>query len=250
MSTIYELSSIAPAIDVDAKYGQIIGKGAAEYGVDIIMIADEIRSKIDSMTIGEAINAANWYFDAHNFAVYLSETYNVSIETASGVISAVSPRMPWLRNKVVAETILANLGSVAEFDAIDAAKELGLGLSANIAMAIKIARGADISETLSGIKRRSFYNNIVAPNSDCDSVTVDTWMMLAYANVTGTDKKQALKFVTANEKALKGTGVGYFIISDAVRMVADEMGIKAHQIQALYWVSQAGDYNGGRTDIS
>lgn len=250
MSTIYELSSIATAIDINSKFGTIIGKAAANYGVTTTDLADDIRTQISRMTVGDAINAANWYFDAHCFATYLSETYGVTVNAAAGVISAVSPRMPWLRNKFVAESILANMGNVADLDANDAAKELGLGLSANVGMAIKIARGANISETLSGIKRRSFYNNIVAPRSDCNSVTVDTWMMETYCNVAGTDKATALKFVTANEKALKGTGAGYFLIADAVRIVANEMSIKPHQVQSLYWVCATGSMNGGREDIS
>lgn len=249
MSIIAEVSSIARAIDIDTKYGTIIGKGAAEYGITTYDLAQEISHKINEMSASEAIRAANWYFEANAFAQELAVKYNTTIEIVSGVISAVSPRMPWLRNKSVAETILREMGNVASLSAIDAATELKLGLSTNITMAVKIARGANISETLTGIKRRSFYNNIVAPASDCDSVTVDTWMMNSYSNVTGKSKSEALDFIRANEKALKGTGVGYFLIADATRIVADEMNLKPHQIQAIYWVHEAKDFNGGRTAI-
>jgi hypothetical protein len=245
---IFELSDIAGAIHVDPKYGTIIGKGAADFGVTTFDLAEQISHTVKTMDVADAVKAANWYFDAHNFAQYLSQTYNTTVEIAAGIIAAVSPRMPWLRNKVVAESILAGMGALAHLSAMDAAKEIGLGLSANVSMAIKIARGADISDTLTGIKRRSFFNNIVDP-SVSQSVTVDTWMMVAYCHITGQDKKAALDFIRANEKALKGTGVGYFLIADAVRIVANEMNLLPHQVQAMYWTVVAGDYNGSRTDI-
>lgn len=250
MSTITELSSIATAIDIDAKYGTIIGKAAAEYGVTTLDLAEQISHIVNGMDVADAVKAGNWYFDANTFAQELADNYNTTVEIAAAIIAAVSPRMPWLRNKQIAETILARMGEFAEMNSLSAALEMKLGLSANIDMAIKIARGAAIETTLTGIKRRSFYNNIVAPNSDCNSVTVDTWMMDAYCNFTGKDKATALKFVRANEKAMNGTGSGYFLIADAVRIVAQEMSIKPHQVQALYWVAVSGDQNGGRTDIN
>ena len=246
---IYELSSVAAATALNPRYATIIDKGAAEYGVSVYELAEQISHTVNTMDVAIAVKAANWYFDANSFAQSLADKYNTKIEIAAGIIAAVSPRMPWLRNKVVAETILATYGNYANLTADDAAKEMGLGLSANVGMAIKIARNANISDTLTGIKRRSFYNNIVDP-SNSDSVTVDTWMLMAYCNITGKDKAEGLKFIRANEKAMNGTGVGYFLISDATRMVAKDMNLKAHQVQALYWVCQAGDYNGGRTDIA
>lgn len=249
MSVIMELSSIATAIETNTNYGTIIGKAAAEYGVTTADLAEQIAQTVNAMDVADAIKAGNWYFDAHAFATELAAKYNTTVEITAGIIAAVSPRMPWLRNKYVADAILAGMGKVASLSALDAAKALKLGLGANVAMAIKIARGAKISETLTGIKRRSFYNNIVAPHNT-DSVTVDTWMMLAYCNITATDKAKALDFIRANEKALGGTGAGYFMIADAVRIVAKEMNLMPHQVQAAYWVAVSGDYNGGRTDIN
>lgn len=226
----------------------IVAKAGAEYGVTVFDLATEISYKINEMSIAEAVKASRWYFEANTFAQYLADTYNVSLEIAAAVISSVSPRMPWLRNKTIAETILTGMGNFAELSADDAAKEMALGLNSNISMAIKIARGADIDSTLTGVKRRSFYNNILSPSVD-DSVTVDTWMARTYMNITGADLAKATKFIRANEKGL-GFGAGYYMIAIASRMVASEMNMLPHQIQACYWTLVSGSIDGGRADIS
>jgi hypothetical protein len=246
MTEIFEISRFSQLTD---SARTTVDKTAAEYGVTVYDLAEQIAQTVRSMDVADAVKAGGWYFDAHSFAAELASKYNTTIEIAAGIISAVSPRMPWLRNKHVAESILARMGEVASLSATDAASALKLGLGANVTMAIKIARGANIAETLTGVKRRSFYNNIVAPTMN-DSVTVDTWMIMAYCNITGSDKAKGLDFVRANEKALKGTGSGYILIAEAVRMVATEMSLMPHQIQAMYWVAISGSYNGGREDIS
>jgi hypothetical protein len=243
-----QITEVSRFSQLNERATDIVNKAAADYGVNVYDLAEQISQTIKAMDVADAVKAAKWYFDANAFAQQLAYKYNTTTDIVAAVISAVSPRMPWLRNKVVAETILANQGSYASLSADDAAKTMRLGLNTNIAMAIKIARGASIDATLTGIKRRSFYNNIIDPANN-DSVTVDTWMQMAYANVTGSDKATALKFVTANEKALHGMGAGYLLIAESVRMVADEMDLMPHQIQSMYWVATSGSMNGGREDI-
>jgi hypothetical protein len=220
-----------------------------KYGVSMNKMIDEIISKIRNMDPAEAAHAGSWYFEANAFAAELAAKHSVSIEIASGVISAVSPRMPWLRNKKVADAILGEFRNYSELSAMDAAKQIGMALSANVSMAIRIARGEDIATTLTGIKRRSFFNNIVDP-ANSDSVTVDTWMLMAFVNTTGTDKATALKYITACEKSLDGTGSGYYTISEAVREAAQSMNLTPSQTQAVYWVAVSGSFDGGRKDIN
>jgi hypothetical protein len=150
-----------------------------EYGIDMLALIEEISRTVAALPEASAKEAAEWYVQANAFAQLLADTYSTSIEIAAGVISAVSPRMPWLRNKTVAETIIRDISKYDGLSPIDAAKEISLALNNNVAMAVQIARGEDIATVLSGTKRRSFYNNIVSPLSN-DSVTVDTWMMMAF----------------------------------------------------------------------
>jgi hypothetical protein len=234
---ILTAEQVAKISEVNIKFGAYFSK-----------MIDEITSKIDNMDPAEAARAGSWYFEANAFARSLAEKYSTTVEIAAGIISAVSPRMPWLRNKVVAEAILREYAQYSDLSAKDAAKRIGMALSVNVAMAVEIARGADIATTLTGIKRRSFFNNIVDP-ADSDSVTVDTWMLMAFVNTTGTDKATALKFITACEKGLNGTGAGYYVISDCVRSVAKRMNLAPHAVQACYWTAVAGGFDGSRPDI-
>jgi hypothetical protein len=219
------------------------------FNVSMVKMVDEIISKVRIMDPAAAARAASWYFEANAFAAELAAKHSVSIEIASGVISAVSPRMPWLRNKKVADAILAQFRDYSQLSAMDAAKAIGMALSANVSMAVRIARGEDIETVLTGIKRRSFFNNIIDP-AHSDSVTVDTWMLMAFVNTTGTDKATALKYITSCEKSLNGTGAGYYVISEAVREAAQAMDLMPSQVQALYWCQVSGSFDGGRSDIN
>jgi hypothetical protein len=231
-----------------AQLAKII-KNDETFGASMVKMVDEIGSTIDNMGAATAARAGAWYFEANAFARELSERHGVSIEIAAGVISAVSPRMPWLRNKTVADAVLGSFRQYSAMGALDAARHIGMALSANVSMAVRIARGEAIETTLTGIKRRSFYNNIVAPMTS-DAVTVDTWVMVAFCNTTGTDKATALRYITACEKGLDGAGAGYVVISEAVREVARTRSLMPHTVQALYWVAVSGSFDGGRSDIS
>lgn len=217
-------------------------------GISIDALVSEITSRINALSDTDAVEGSGWYRDANRFAAILADEFDTTVEIASAVISALSPRMPWLRNKSVAHYVLANLSEVSELSALDAAKAFGKGLYSNFAMAIAIARGGDIANTLSGTKRRSFYNNIVSPDKG-DSVTIDTWMVRALMNVTGMTLDEGSKFLRKNETALGGTGAGYYAIAEACRMVAEDFQLMPCQIQALYWIAVSGSANGGRSDI-
>ena len=243
-----EINALTAFSNLDIEQAQTLVKISDKYGASMIKMVDEITSKIKGMDAETAARSAGWYFEAHEYAASLASMYDVSISIAAGVISAVSPRMPWLRNKTVANAILRDFRKYSDLSAKDAAKEIGMALGTNVAMAITIARSGDVENVLTGIKRRSFYNNIVAPVGS-DSVTVDTWMLECFVNVTGADKATALKYINSCSKSMGGAGVGYIVISEAVREVARNMNLYPSQVQALYWVCVSGDFNGGRTDI-
>jgi hypothetical protein len=227
-----------------------LSETTAEQNVLFSAVTEEIRSTIKSMDDVDFIDGCRWYESANQFAHELAADFDTTPEIAAGVIAAVSPRMPWLRNKKVAEEVIFRFRNFDEsLPATEVAQRMGLGLVSNFAMAIKIARGEDISNVLTGTKRRSFYNNIIAPNKG-DSVTVDTWMVRALMRTTTMNLKTASGFLRANRVALGGTGVGYYVIAEGCRNVAETMNLKPCQVQACYWIAQAGGVNGGREDIS
>lgn len=239
------ISELSRFRDFNKNQQAVIANAAITYGVNSQALGREITNQISTMPAVEYARASNWYFDANTFASTLAEKYGTTTEIVAGIVAAVSPRMPWLRNKNIAEAILSRLSGIAALSADDGAKVLSLGIYSNVSMAIKIGRGADISRTLGGIKRQSFYNNIAFP-SQTDSVTIDTWMLMAFCKITGKDKNAANDFLRANRTILGGTGAGYIIMADAVRAVANNsFALHPHQVQAAYWVGASQNYNGG-----
>lgn len=248
---INETSRLSQLTDAGkTKYYNLMG----EHKISNPRLFNEIVDRINTLSEADKVAAHGWYSDANLFAFDLSDAYNVSVQQASGVIAAVSPRMPWLRNKSVAEKVLATFRNYSELSATEAATAMGLGLVSNFTMAVKIARGEAIADILTGTKRRSFYNNIVSPFGS-DSVTIDTWMVRAFMNTSDVSLKDATAFLRKSETALGGTGFGYFALAEVCRYVA--MGqrvfngpLTGAQVQSLYWVAVSGDVNGGRTDIT
>jgi hypothetical protein len=214
----------------------------AEAGIGIDALVSEITTRVESMPC--MVDGAGWYRNAHRFAELLADELNTTVEIVSAVISSLSPRMPWLRNMRAASDVLASLSSFDSLSATEAASAMGLGIISNFAMAVKVARGEDIANTLTGTKRRSFYNNIVSPDNG-DSVTIDTWMVRALMNVSAMTLNEGNKFLLKNRAALGGTGVGYYALAEACRSVAKELCLAPCQIQALYWCSVSGSADGG-----
>lgn len=219
-----------------------------EHSLMFNTVTAEIGSMVKGMDENLFEESVSWYTDANAFASEIAEEFGTTLEIAAGIISAVSPRMPWLRNKSVAKGILREFRKYLFLSPMESANAIGLGLSTNVSMAVKIARGEEIANVLTGTKRRSFYNNIVSPNNG-DSVTVDTWMVRAFMRTSSIDLKTATELLRKGRIALGGTGAGYYVIAEAVRNVAEEMSLQPCQIQAAYWVAVSGSMNGGREDI-
>ena len=57
-------------------------------------------------TTQEKIDGANWYKSAHKIALNLADDYGLTLQTAAGVIAALSPRNKWSRNVIDAENLI------------------------------------------------------------------------------------------------------------------------------------------------
>jgi hypothetical protein len=223
-------------------------------------MAAEISSKINDSNLAEG---RAWYQEAQTFNNDLAARSGLSVEQTAAITAAVSPRTPWPRNKELAEKIAMNY---KDFDGVQptvrdrngkldtpaqaAGRAMGGTLSKNSGIAFEIARGGSIDEHLSGVKRRSFYNNMVDPVNSKD-ITVDTWMTRAAMNTStkegGLDLDTATDFLTMSKGITKG-GAGYVSISEAVRKVARERGLTPHEVQAAYWIAVSGSKNGAWGD--
>lgn len=215
-------------------------KTLARFGVTL---ADMIEHVDETITDESIALGARWYPEAYAFAVSVAAKYGVTVAQVAGVIAAVSPRMGWVRNKTLAERVVAEYPGHAEsVPAERVAKSIGGALGANLTIAVRILRGEPVADVLTGVKRRAFYNNIISAGSaSTDDVTVDTWMQRVVMSVSpdqGMDLDESLAFLKARGFA------GYAAIAHAVRVVARKRGLSPATVQAAYWIVASGSVHG------
>lgn len=229
-------------------------------GVTRAGMSAEIDSKINDANIAEG---RAWYTEAQTFNNDLATRSGLSIEQTAAITSALSPQTPWPRNKQLAEKVAmthkdydgvlpthkdrhGKLDTPAEA----AGRKMGGTLSKNSGVAFEIARGGSIDEHLTGVKRRSFYNNMVDPKNSKD-ITIDTWMARAAMHTStkegGLTLDEAQQFVNSSKK-VTGGGAGYVSISESVREVARRRNLTPHEVQAAYWIAVSGSKNGAWGD--
>ena len=116
----------------------------------------------------QIINGRAWYPSAHEIARSQADEYGVTIEVASGVLAALSPRMGWAPNVMIAERMLASGGTM---------QDGALGRSLSQARAIH--SGTDPLDVLGGPKTRAFYQAILtAGKADDPVIDRHAWDML------------------------------------------------------------------------
>lgn len=215
-----------------------IDAAMAKYG----LTPEALDAEIQSMMTPENIAAGQtWYSDAQAYNQAIADQYGLSLQQATGITSACSPRCPWAQNQILTDRVASEYGNYPDLPAQEAAARIGGGLSANMGVGVEIARGEAIDEVLTGIKRRSFYNNMLKPG-ETEDVTIDAWMQRSVpraSTIEGLTDKDALAFVNAN-KVTTGGGAGYVAISDSVRRVAAANGLAPDAAQAAYWVGIRG----------
>ena len=156
-------------------------------------------------TAGQIEQAATWYHEAQEVAEDVAEIMGTSLEVGASIVSAFSPRERWSSN-VAKAYAFANGKPVA-------------GLQNNYRMAqAALTQGFD---ALKGQKTNAFARAIAG---DTDAVVIDVWMIRA----AGLDASKGVNKTQYNE------------LSEAVRVVANEMGITPRTCQALIWIVKRG----------
>lgn len=161
--------------------------------------AENILTVYRRATPSDLMEGMTWYQNAHLIA---REAGNVAV--GAGILSALSPRMPWSRN-----VTLARQGFVSPLD--------GGALKRSIASANAILAGANPLDILGGLKTRAFFDNILNPLTSGE-VTVDTHAI----KIAGLDRDSA------------GKGL-YRDIANAYRDAANAVGIMPLEMQAVTW---------------
>jgi hypothetical protein len=172
-------------------------------------------------TVAELEEGLSWYKDAHAVAVALDPE---NPRRAAGVLAALSPRMPWERNIMLAARAYEEFHNYPQ----DSAWASG-ALLANCVKADRILRGEDPLDVLGGDKVRAFFETIADPMSD--AVVVDRHAFdVAMGRVTNDESRAALGRVGMYERFAKR-----YVM--AARHLSQETGanISASQVQAVTW---------------
>lgn len=158
----------------------------------------------------------DWYRSAHEFA----KTLDTDIERAAGIIAALSPLSGWENNKNKAAQLYSQNGIVCW----DGTKN-GLGLSKSVEKAQAIFWGEKPLDILVANKTRSFYLNILDPESK--AVTIDRHAFDIAVGKKTDDKTRGI---------LGRKGI-YAQFSEVYCEAADIANIRAAQMQAITWVT-------------
>jgi hypothetical protein len=179
---------------------------------DIDTMAENVLATYRTASDAQRGDGILWYAGAHALAVTLARSAGHETLRAAGVISALSPRMPWERNQKLAIRTYAE-GGISNG---------ALGVSVRKADAIY--RGASVLDTLKAPKTKAFAVIIADPTNTYDVVIDRHAMSIAHGRRVNNDEMAAPKR-------------RYQTYADAYRKAAAEIGITPSQMQAITWVA-------------
>jgi len=189
------------------------------------MSAQNIIAVYNLATVADKQAGQSWYARALEFAVRLSDLYNIETATIVGVIAALSPRNRWERNMQDAESMVkvyANGGTYKDLMNLKVCTfKTGKDKAARI-LADKMSDRAELLATLKGPKLQEFFNCILGDSGD---VTIDGH---AYSIWVG--DRIALANVPSIGKKLRQT------IKADYQQAAAILGVQPHVVQAITWV--------------
>lgn len=159
-----------------------------------------------------------WYDDAKHFALMLSNEFEVSPVRAGGVISALSPRNKWERNKIDAWNVFQAVRDNVSHEEVKVST-----FSSNKKRAFDIANGnKKIHE--SSRKTHRFAMNVGA--FDMNAVTIDTWMLYCFQTKSKTRKNLDNKI----------TPKQYDLLERKFQRISHDMGYAPAHLQAVIWL--------------
>jgi hypothetical protein len=173
----------------------------------------------------EKLQGSIWYTNANQIAQTISQTYNVSLLAAVGVIASLSPRNRWDRNIADAD----NLIKAYKIDPESAASIKVCTFSSGKNKALKIladdTAGTLTNESLlnilKGPKLREFASCILGDSSEVciDGHAYSVWL----------GDRITLNNVPSIGKKLRATIKGDY------KIAAEILGLKCSELQAITW---------------
>ena len=182
-------------------------------------------------TAGELQEGREWYHRANRVSAEIASAHGISLETAAGVIAALSPNNRWERNIVDAENIIRAY-SIGGADEAQNVKVCTYGKMKDKAITIcTMPHHLHHEDILNGRKITAFYLCIIGCKDSCciDGHAYSIWFgdRLTMKQVPNIGKKLYAEICSDYVEAaaiLRGTGSRF---SD----------LTAYEVQAITWVT-------------
>lgn len=125
-----------------------------------------------SASEAEICEGREWYSNANEYASALALKYNIHVESAAGIIAALSPNNRWSRNLIDAEALIKVCASGGNPEDVKVAT-----FNKNKAKAIAILQGEDPFHVLGGRKVCAFFQCIMGVDAVCvDGHAYSIWL--------------------------------------------------------------------------
>lgn len=167
----------------------------------------------------ELTDGASWYTRAHMICQNISYDLGIDTYKVAAVMSLLSPRNKWERNVIDCQNLCFEWTNGGEADNVSVCT-----FTTNKTKAWSVLNGASIGDTVKGNKVVAFYALLSKPS--IHPVVVDGH---AYAIWSG-QRLPVTKTPRLNDTL-------YAAIAQDYRLVADELGIKPHVLQATTWLT-------------
>jgi hypothetical protein len=163
-----------------------------------------------------------WYPKANEIARDMAAEHMVTVEVASGILAALSPRLGWGKNVMMAERMLSSGGTL----------DHGI-LGRSLAHGRAIYDGAHPLKVMRGPKTVAFYHAILTAGESLDAVIdVHAWAMLV--GERGTPPPTVRQYREA---------------AGCMTRAAKILGVGVHDVQATTWLTwRARRYKPGTFD--
>ena len=172
----------------------------------------------------EKAEGRDWYPRANRIASAISAGYQrrCGIETAAGVLAALSPNNRWDKNVRDAEALTKVICAGGDPDSVKVST-----FNKNKKKAVEILSGEHPLNVLGGLKVRSFYQCILGN----DAVCVDGH---AYSIWTG-QRVPTTKTPSISEKLYEKIETDYRLAAEQISSITGEC-YTAREVQAITWV--------------
>ena len=188
---------------------------------------DNLRYWFNQASEEQMTEGLRWYKDANDYVEHLHQELDCFFPRVqiAGVISALSPRNKWERNKIDAENVLLAVKNSPNKTVSELMERVKVcTFNANKIKAFNIAKG-NYSIIEKSPKTYAFSRNVGL--LDSDYVTIDSWHIRA-CNTKSHEPVKAKTQVSPKQ---------YDEISEITKEIAEEMGLKAYEFQAVVWVT-------------